>query len=40
LLRRDAQLGILAASVVAAVLGAALVVLATRNRARDSGPGR
>jgi NhaA family Na+:H+ antiporter len=40
LLRRDAQLGILAASAVAAVLGAALVVLATRNRARDGGPGR
>jgi NhaA family Na+:H+ antiporter len=40
LLRRDAQLGILGASAVAALLGGALLVLATRKRARDGGPGR
>jgi NhaA family Na+:H+ antiporter len=40
LLRRDAQIGILAASAVAALLGASLLVFATRNRARDRGPGR
>jgi NhaA family Na+:H+ antiporter len=38
-LRRDSQIGILAASAVGAVLGASLLVLATRNRARDRGPG-
>jgi NhaA family Na+:H+ antiporter len=40
LLRRDAQIGILAASLLAAVIGAVLLALTTRNRARDSGPGR
>ncbi len=38
-LASDAKLGILAASLVAAVLGAAVLLVAARNRARASGPG-
>ena len=38
-LENQAKLGILAASVVAAVLGSTILVLTARNRARRSGPG-
>jgi NhaA family Na+:H+ antiporter len=38
-LASDAKLGVLTASVIAALLGACILVFTTRNRARQSGPG-
>ena len=38
-LEGDAKLGILVASAVAALLGGAILLATTRNRARASGPG-
>ena len=35
----DAKLGVLSASLIAALLGSCVLLLATRNRARQSGPG-